>query len=260
MPSGASHGLITGTLWQNAAAPSGTHVLRRYGEPRSDHMRTIRLRGVRSAWLSVMRHLLWISLIFAACGGPTRHARSVNIDKVSSDNHKCGSDAVRTGELTPEGEPIRFWVPCWNPTADNRYRVHARPNAKLARVEATECIGLAPSALERSPFSQDQAIEEIVPHRSASLIRGAHVVFKPVPGLTVSWMRRAIACHQARWRALGEPADYLRGDPTLVDGVQVSVSQADHRVVVSLESENDEAAQIAFARAEGLVAESVASH
>lgn len=210
-----------------------------------------------------MRHLLWISLMVAACGGPTRHAHSIHESKVSSANHKCGSDAVRNGQFTKEGEPIRFWVPCWDPsTNDSRYRAHSDPATRmqLAKVEATQCVGLAPAALERSPFAMNDAIDEIVPRRSFDEIVGVHVVFAPVPGLTVSWMRRAIACHQARWRTLGMPANYLRGDPTLVDGVRVSVSEMDHRIIVLIESDTDDAAQVAFARAEGLVADTVARH
>ncbi|MGE0398102.1 MAG: hypothetical protein AB7T06_15480 [Kofleriaceae bacterium] len=209
-----------------------------------------------------MRHLVWISLILVACGGPSRHAHSVHLSNVSSANYKCGSDAVRNGELTADGEPIRFWRPCWEPAVRARYRVHldAGDRAKLARVEATQCIGLAPGALERSPFAHPDTIEEIVPHRSGESIRGAHVVFRPIPGLTESWMRRAITCHRARWRALGMPADYLRGDPTLVDGARIHVSEQDHRVVVLIDSGEEEVAQRALARAESLVAETVASH
>jgi hypothetical protein len=199
-----------------------------------------------------MRPLV-IVLMLVSCGGSARHSHSLHVDKVSSANHKCGSDAIRNGQMTADGEPIRFWVPCWGTNVDARFRTNVRVDARLANVERTQCIGLAPSALEYSPFAQD-AIEEIVPRRSGESIRGVHVVFEPVPGLTVSWMRRAIACHRARWQALGRPADYLRGDPTLVDGVDITVSESSHRVVVRIEAEH------VYARAQGLVAESIATH
>lgn len=187
---------------------------------------------------------------------------SVASDQVSADNHKCGAYAIRTGETTADGEPITLWMPCWDYTKDrSRYEVRADPStaAKLAQVERTQCIGLAPAALERSPFVQDNAIEEIVPHRGGASIRGAHVVFKPIPGLTVSWMRRAIACHQARWRTLGQPASYLAGDPTLVDGAQVDVTQVDDHLVVLISSDAPGSALIALERAQDLKAPQTAA-
>lgn len=204
-----------------------------------------------------MRHLLWIVLV-SACGGASKpHSISVARDQVSADNHKCGAYAIRTGETTKDGEPITLWMPCWDYTKDaSRYQVHADETtaAKLAQAERTQCIGLAPEALERSPFVQDNAIEEIVPHRSGGTIRGAHIVFKPIPGLTVSWMRRAIACHQARWRTLGQPPSYLAGDPTLVEGSEVNVTEVDNHLVVLVASDTPSSALIALDRAQDLTA------
>lgn len=202
-----------------------------------------------------MRPLLWLVLL-SACGGSSKpHSISVARDQVSADNHKCGAYAIRTGETTKEGEPITLWMPCWDYTMDSsRYQVHADPRiaTKLAQVERTQCIGLAAEALERSPFVQDNAIDEIVPHRSGPEIRGAHIVFKPIPGLTVSWMRRAIACHQARWRTLGQPASYLAGDPTLVEGADVSVTEVDDHLVVLIASDTPSSALMALERAQDL--------
>jgi len=205
-----------------------------------------------------MRHALMITLLVAACGGSARpHSTSVASSQVSANNYKCGAYAIRTGEMTKEGEPITLWMPCWDFTKDSAlYQVHTNPgsSAELAQAERTQCIGLAASALERSPFVQDNAIDEIVPHRSGSTIQGAHVVFKPIPGLTVSWMRRAIACHQARWRALGKPANYLAGDPTLIEGAQVNVAEVDDHIVVLIASDIPAAGMIALDRAQDLKA------
>lgn len=202
-----------------------------------------------------MRSLPWIFLL-AACGGAaTSHSTSVARDKVSADNHKCGAYAVRTGETTRDGEPITLWMPCWDYTKDSsRYQVDADPKTQhmLAQVERTQCVGLAPEALERSPFVQVDAIDEVVPHRSGQTVRGAHIVFKRIPGLTVSWMRRAIACHQARWRTLGQPDSYLAGDPTLVDGASVEVTEVDGHLVVLIASETPASAQLALERAHEL--------
>ena len=204
-----------------------------------------------------MRHLLWVVLLSACGGSSAPHSTSVARDQVSADNHKCGAYAIRTGETTKDGEPITLWMPCWDYTKDSsRYQVHAdnRTANRLAQAERTQCIGLAPEALERSPFVQANAIDEVVPHRSGPTIRGAHVVFKPLPGLTVSWMRRAIACHQARWQTLGQPASYLAGDPTLVQGADVSVTAVDDHLVVLIASETPSSALIALERAQDLMA------
>lgn len=210
-----------------------------------------------------MRHIIWVTVVLAACGGaPGHHSSSVASAQVSAANYKCGAYAVRTGDFTLDGEPVTMWMPCWDFGKDpGRYttrtdRAHA---AKLAEVERTQCIGLVPRALERSPFVQDQAIDEIVPHRSGEQIRGAHVVFKPVPGLTVSWMRRAIACHQARWRALGKPPTYLAGDPTLVDDAEISVTEVDNHIIVLIATDSATGAQIALDRARDLTSERTAS-
>ncbi|MBA3453849.1 MAG: hypothetical protein H0T42_12210 [Deltaproteobacteria bacterium] len=210
-----------------------------------------------------MRHLLYLVLFSAACGGaPSSRSISVASDQVSADNHKCGAYAIRTGARTKEGEPITLWMPCWDYTKDSsRYQVRAdaATKSKLAQVERTQCIGLAPAALERSPFVQDNAIEEIVPHRGGATVRGANIVFKPIPGLTVSWMRRAIACHQARWRTLGQPATYLAGDPTLVEGAQVDVTAVDDHIVVRISSDTPVSAMTALQRANDLKAPQTAA-
>jgi hypothetical protein len=205
-----------------------------------------------------MRIPLGISLVLAACGGSAgSRAISIKSDQVSAANNKCGAYAIRTGEVTADGEAVRLWMPCWDFTKDSaRYQVPANRAmaARLSAIEKTQCIGLAPAALERSPFVQDNAIDEIVPHRSGSEIRGAHIVFKPIPGLTVSWMRRAIACHQARWRTLGKPVSYLAGDPTLIDGAEINVTENGDHIVVLIASEAPGAAQIALDRAQDLKA------
>jgi hypothetical protein len=192
-------------------------------------------------------------LAIAACGGAEgRHSRSVDSNELSAANYQCGWNAVRTDEVTSQGDPLRYWLPCWDLAKSGvRYEVRANPAiaAELAKAESTQCVGLFPAALERSPFAQANAIGEIVPRRSGTTISGAHIVFKPVPGLTVSWMRRAIACHQVRWHTLGMPHDYLTGDPTLVEGAKVEVSVSDHRIVVSIETESPAAAQVVLARA-----------
>ena len=205
-----------------------------------------------------MRAFPLIVFGLAACAGPSYHAASIEGREVSSTNRKCGYDAARIDKEDVPSDLSSYWLPCWDDgLAGARYRVPTDPGttARLAKVEATQCVGLFPQSLERSPFAQREAIQEIIPHRLGSSIIGAHIVFKPIPGLTVSWMRRVIACHQARWETLGRPGDYLAGDPTIVEGVEVEVSEADHRVVVRVAAPASETdAQLVFRRAKDLVA------
>ncbi|MDX2086969.1 MAG: hypothetical protein SFX73_03915 [Kofleriaceae bacterium] len=209
-----------------------------------------------------MRAFPLLVLGLAACGTKGYHASSIDGRELSSENRKCGYNAASTDKRAPSGDLMRYWLPCWDDSKGGaRYVVHTDPAtaAKLAQVEAEQCVGLFPAALERSPFAQREAIEEIVPHRLGASVIGAHIVFKVIPGLTVSWMRRAIACHQARWEILGRPADYLAGDPTIVSGAEVEVLESNYRVVVRVavpHSETD--AQIVLDRAKALVAERLA--
>lgn len=209
-----------------------------------------------------MRALPLLVFGLAACGAKGYHATSIDGRELSSENRKCGYNAANTDKRTPSGDLMTYWLPCWDDSKGGpRYVVHTDPAtaAQLARVEAEQCVGLFPASLERSPFAQREAIEEIVPHRLGSSIIGAHIVFKPIPGLTVSWMRRAIACHQARWETLGRPADYLAGDPTIVSGAEVVVSESSHRVVVLVSTPQSETdAQIVLKRAKALVVQQLA--
>lgn len=205
-----------------------------------------------------MRDLRWIlvTLVVAGCGESNHHAYSLN--EVTSENHKCGYDAVRPGLVNEFGQPVRYWLPCWDWSKDTeRYRTRTQPAARatLAKIEATQCVGLMPAALERSPFVQDRAIAEIIPRRAGDTIHGARIVFNPVPGLTISWMRRAVACHRARWKALGYPADYLTGDPTLIRGTEVEITGNDNHIAVLIESDSEATGKLVLARARGLVPE-----
>jgi hypothetical protein len=203
-----------------------------------------------------MRSLPLIMLL-AACGGPRYRAQTIESNEMSSTNRKCGYNAARTEERSQRGDRMTYWLPCWDD--DKRGARYAVPHdvatrAQLAKVSAAHCIGLFPQAIERSPFAQREAIQEIVPHRFGTSLVGVHIVFKPIPGLTVSWMRRAIECHQARWETLGRPAGYLSGDPTLVEGAAVTVSESDHRVVVLVETQTETGTQLVLRRANDLIA------
>ncbi len=185
------------------------------------------------------------------------------------DNYRCG-DVDLDEQLTSGGRPLLKFgahsVPCWNPAEEYAQRqrllaerLHQRAQherqaaASLIEAEIEACRGLSPAEIEHSPFAHRQEIAEVIPHRERGEIRGVRVVFKPVVGLSPSWMEQAIACHRARFERLGEPPSYLADDPTLVSGALATVSLHRGHLEVLVETRNDVAAHVALARAQDLV-------
>jgi hypothetical protein len=66
-------------------------------------------------------------------------------------------------------------------------------------------------------------------------------------------MRRAIACHRARFERLGEPPVYFPEDPTLVAPSTVTVAQRGDHLEVLIETPDGTAGQVALERALDLV-------
>jgi hypothetical protein len=175
--------------------------------------------------------------------------------------YSCG-DEVLNEQMTSGTEQLTSWMPCWDLTEETeiRHRAAARRERALAqrsrdnvaallRAEEAYCRGIHPRELGHSPFAHRKAIAEVIPHRQSGEIRGARIVFKPVPGLTAAYMVRAIECNQARRAVLGiEVPD----DPSLVPGAEVTVAERSGHleVLVRLPSQVDGA--IALARAQEL--------
>jgi hypothetical protein len=208
---------------------------------------------------------------------PTKGYAYVHGTRRVATESSCGDRAVLNDQLTTGGRPVTYWVPCWDnwdgdlaaekpmgpwftpPGAPERERVDVRANANAdvaerAGTELKACEGLARRDVERSPFSHRTAIVEVVPHREGGEVRGARVVFKAVPGLNAAWMRRAIACQQARNTKLGDTTSVATMDPTLVEGATTTVVQHGGRIDVLVETETETAGQLALTRAQQLVA------
>jgi hypothetical protein len=187
-----------------------------------------------------------------------------------SERYSCGDTAL-SDQSTSGGERLVPSVPCWDiaqETAAHRRYLAAREQqradaerrvaTRLVEDEIAACRSLPARELEHSPFSHRKEIASVIPHRETGKIRGVRVVFKPVPGLTVAWMRQAIACHRARFERLGEPPTYLTDDPTLVANATVSVGRRNGRIEVVVHSTDDASARIALDRAQDLVRERTA--
>jgi hypothetical protein len=183
----------------------------------------------------------------------------------SIDSYQCG-DTVLNEQSTSGTEPITTWTPCWNldeeaairhrQAADAERRAAREDRAQataLARAEIAHCRGIPQHELTHSPFDHKRAIEEVIPHRSGGVVRGVRIVFKPVAGLTADYMRRAIACNQARFSVLGNPAQFAPEDPTLVEGAEVEVTNTRSNIIVTIRVPDDVQAAVALERAKDLV-------
>jgi hypothetical protein len=184
---------------------------------------------------------------------------------VNPQTYQCG-DTVMSDQLTSGGQRVVQSIPCWDAAeelAEHRRffaeresrlaRAERRTAAHMVETELAACRGLSPRELEHSPFAHRREIAEVIPHRVTGTLRGVRIVWKPVPGLTADWMRRAIDCHRAQFERLGEPPIYFPEDPTLVARSTVTVEERDGHVEVEIEAADDMTAQVALARARDLV-------
>lgn len=185
-------------------------------------------------------------------------------------SYSCGDpmhDQSTTGT-----ERVSTWNPCWDieeetaarhraAAAEERYRANlaADQSAQLVQAELVHCKGLPEHELAHSPFEHRRAIREVTAHRGGGQVRGVRIIFKDIPGLTVDYLRSAIACHRARYETLGKPAQYLPEDPTLFDGAEVTVSQRQNGIEVLITAEDPAVGRIAYDRAQKLVTDRTAT-
>jgi hypothetical protein len=188
-------------------------------------------------------------------------------DTVSANpqGYQCG-DTVMSDQLTSGGQRVVQSVPCWDAgeeqTEHTRFLAareqrladgERRTATRLVEAEQSACRGLSERELEHSPFAHRREISAVIPHHVTGTLRGVRIVWKPVPGLTADWMRRALDCHRARFERLGEPAIYFPDDPTLVAHATATVEQHGSHIEVVIDAADDLAGQIALDRALDLV-------
>jgi len=217
-----------------------------------------------------MRSLATCVLVAAACAGSSQRVERARAPdraaSVARATYTCGGDPLLSDRWTDGGEHLTNWVPCWDEDQErDAHRRHATRAAietariapavatRLREIEYALCYGLGARELEHSPLSHTRAIAEVIPHRVGREIRGAHVVFAQVPGLTTGWMRKAIECHRARYEVLGRPAWYHDGDPTLLDDAEITVTKDEGRVQVLVEVPGAANGELALGMARELV-------
>jgi hypothetical protein len=175
-------------------------------------------------------------------------------------------DPVLADQLTSGGERLLARTPCWSaePTAATRHRelaehlradaaAHRARAAELAAAERRACDGMPAEELAHSPFAHREDVDAVAALVENGRVHGARIRFRPVPGLTVDYLRGAIACHQARAAALGWEPTHFAYDPTLLPGAEVRVHQHGQAVVVTARAADQATALTIYGRAEELL-------
>ena len=197
-------------------------------------------------------------------------ARVPDSARSPGERYNCGDTAL-IDQATSGGERLMPVVPCWDVAEESaehqRYlaaredriaRTERRAATAMVEAELAACRGMSEREREHSPFAHRKEIAAVIPHRESGVIRGVRIVFTPVPGLTESWMRQAIACHRARFERTGEPAGYLPDDPTLVAGSITTVDMRSGRLEVLIETSDATSTRIVLDRARALVGQRTA--
>jgi len=220
-----------------------------------------------------MRKIL-IASVLVACGGGTQvaveHPIATKAPTASTSvAYSCGDPIAE--QATTGTEPVTAWNPCWdiaeeeslrvraNAAAERAEKVDRQRAAQLVQANLVHCTGLPEQELSHSPFAHKRAIAEVLPHRGGGKVHGVRILLKHVPGLSAEYMRKAIACHRARYETLGKPASYLPDDPTLLDGIEVTVTDHRGRIDVMITSDDDEICLVALDRAQQLLRDRTAT-
>lgn len=163
-------------------------------------------------------------------------------------------------------ESLEVMKPCWtsvtNPTAHHLEKAkyhrevaanHRRAAKTLLSNEAEACGGLGADEISHSPFFHTEDILAVEEYRDGGELMGVRVRFRKVPGLTTSWMRRALHCHQTRAAVMGYSTTFQSYCPASVYGAAVSVADEGGDVLVSIRGENEDIGAVVHGRANDLL-------
>jgi len=173
----------------------------------------------------------------------------------------------RTPDPAVGGEPLRVLRPCWTAEqrpgrqqldearADRREAARHRAVAtSMLRAEREACRGLGDDEMSHSPFFHRQDIVRVEDLRVDGELYGARVMFQKVPGLDVPWLRRAIACHQARAAAMGYDPKHMSYCPLMVAPTSTTVEDMGGIIAVTVVARQDWEIAAVVGRARALVA------
>jgi hypothetical protein len=232
-----------------------------------------------------------LAVAFAACASPARVPRQplgvtehlAEADRHEADAHQhelLAAEAERTGgtttyvcgdrvladQATSGGERLAPRSPCWSAEARavERHRQAAarlRTDARSHRARARQLLGAAREAcaamseeeLSHTPFAHHEDIAAVEALLDGDLVRGARIRFAPVEGLTATWLRQSLTCHQALAAVGGYEPTYMAECPSVVAGAETTVEETPAGLVVEVRSGDPAAALVIYARAEALL-------
>jgi hypothetical protein len=230
-----------------------------------------------------------VALMTIACGGgqpqPERLSVADNLAEASRHEREAaeherlyaqsrraeGNPNFCYDQRTPfpptDGEPARVLRPCWTreqrpsreqleeAAADRREAARHRAVAtSMLGAEREACSGLGEDEMSHSPFFHREDILRVEQVRVDGELHGARVVFGRVRGLGVGWLRRAIACHQARAAAMGYPQKEMRYCPLMAAPTTVTVEDLGETIAVTIIARRDWEIAAVVGRAESLLA------
>jgi hypothetical protein len=161
---------------------------------------------------------------------------------------------------------------CWTMNATAEHLADASKQRKIAAdhraasevlrtAEARACAGLSDDDRDMSPFFHRDDIAGVEAlnvsagsgksHRT--IMEGAVVTFRPVPGMTAQWLQRVVDCHVARNAALGHDLAEMPYCPLVLNGVTARVTSTPTGLAVAVSSEDSGAAQQILDRSRALV-------
>lgn len=182
-------------------------------------------------------------------------------ETASGQRLQCADDPL-AGVSTTGTERYQVMRPCWtsvvNPTeaerrAAERHRDEAARHRlraeQLVAAEAAACAGLGKAEVSQSPLTHAKDIVAVTEVREGARLLGVRVVLRRVSGLTPDWLRRSLACHQARAAALGHPPRFMADCPMTLPGVTAEVRDERDGLAVILTAEREEIAAAILGRA-----------
>jgi hypothetical protein len=157
-----------------------------------------------------------------------------------------------------------------NPT--ERYRQHADEHRRLAAehraaaktlrdAEARACEGIGPEDRDESVFDHYDDILRVEPLRGGvsrylqdPWSEGVIVTFKPLPGLTATWLQHVVDCQIARNAVLGNIVTDLEQCLLVPRGVRASVAETPEGLTITVRAGDRATAEDLFRRADALAA------
>lgn len=188
-------------------------------------------------------------------------------DRAHYDPH--ATEAVVHCSLTTEGDVMGVKAevppPCWtgsvNPTThflaeardhERMAKAHLAASKELREVEERACAGISERDRHTSPFAHPEDISSVTIDAAAGNSVGATVTFAPVPGLTVGWLKRVIACHLAIDAEAGNDVAERTDCPLVPRGVRAEVVAESGAAKVILRADSPEAVREVIRRVQHL--------